>query len=105
MSPLKQLLIAARALIADEDDWITGDLAKNGYGEKVSCTDPDACYLCGMGAVKRAANTLRLDYKIVSQVYTLFRDRNEGKDIPWVNDTLGHAELMRQFDEIIGELK
>lgn len=102
MTSLKQLLISAKSLIVDEDDWTTGALARDGYGELVSYTDSSVCLLCAMGAVKRAANTLKLDHTFVLKAFQALNVA-AGHPITYANDKFGHAAVMDAYDKAIKE--
>ena len=60
--PLKLHIVEqARALIADEQHWCRGDLARNINGEEVCPTAASAVKRCGLGAVIAAAYQLTND--------------------------------------------
>ena len=54
----KQVLINARALIADPAHWTRGKIARTANGRKVEWHDQSATKWCAMGAMYRAAYDL-----------------------------------------------
>jgi hypothetical protein len=54
----KQVLINARALIADPAHWTRGTIARTANGRKVEWHDQSATKWCAMGAMYRAAYDL-----------------------------------------------
>jgi hypothetical protein len=98
----KQVLIKARALIADPAHWTRSLLACNPAGHPVAWYDPSAAKWCAMGAIYRGA-------------YELVGDPDQGTRIGkevakcvsafWfcgglmtVNDVRGHAAILARFD-------
>ena len=59
----KQVLINARALIADPAHWTRGTIARTANGRKVEWHDQSATKWCAMGAMYRAAYDLVGDQK------------------------------------------
>ena len=59
----KQVLINARALIADPTHWTRSTIARTANGRKVEWHDQAATKWCAMGAMYRAAYDLVGDQK------------------------------------------
>jgi hypothetical protein len=102
----KQVLINARALIADPAHWTRGVLACNANGRKVQWHDQSATKWCAMGAIYRAA------YDIVRDPQEATRIGNElAKNacpnrwfrggLPSINDRRGHAAVLKLFDKAL----
>jgi hypothetical protein len=51
----KQILIEAKALIANPENWCQGDYARDSDGLPTGALDEDACCRCSLGAVGCAA--------------------------------------------------
>ena len=102
----RQILINARALIADPAHWSSGMLARAADGGHVDPCDPSATNWCAVGAIHRAA-------------YDLVGDRDQairiGNDVAkticprrWffggveaINDIRGHAAVLSVFDQAL----
>jgi hypothetical protein len=101
--PLRiQVVERARALIADEQHWCRGELARDVNGEEVCPTSASAVKWCALGAVTAAAHELTHDldaaldfaFKALCPQYgtaTLVR----------INDMRGHAAVLALFDDVI----
>lgn len=102
----KQVLINARALIADPAHWIRGTLACNANGRKVDWSDPSATKWCAQGAIYRAAYDLVADQKEATRI-----GNEVAKSLcpnPWfrgclpaINDIRGHAAVLKVFDKAL----
>jgi hypothetical protein len=53
----RELLIAARDLLADPSRWIKGEIAQNAAGDARNPDDPDACKWCMNGALIHCAGS------------------------------------------------
>lgn len=101
MSTYHRLLIQARCLIEDEDNWTTKQMAQDEYGDKIYFADPGACMFCAFGAICLAAHQLKstFDDKMLA-VKAL--EEACGERITAFNDNRTHAEVLEVFDLAIG---
>src|ERR1700694_5123421 len=98
-----QVLINARALIADRAHWTTGTLARAAAGHEVQWYDHSATKWCAMGAIYRAAYDLvgdakeatRMGNEVARRVYP---PRWLRGGLATINDGLGHAAVLAVFD-------
>jgi hypothetical protein len=102
----KQVLISARALIADPARWIQRMYACTASGQKVAWYDQSASKWCAMGALYRAAYDLLGDPKeatlIGNAAAKSIRPRRRFRGgLPALNDTQGHAAVLAAFDEAL----
>src|SRR3989442_13897257 len=103
----KQVLINARALIADPAHWTRGTLACNVNNRKVEWHDPSATKWCAMGAIYRAAYDLvgdlqeatRIGNEVVVKSVSPTRWFRGG--LPVINDMRGHAAVLKLFDKAL----
>lgn len=101
--PLKlQVIEQARALIADEQHWCRGDLARDVNGEGVCPTSANAVKRCALGAVIAAAYELTHDLD-AAHAFALkaLRPQWGTSTLVRVNDMRGHAAVLALFDEVI----
>jgi hypothetical protein len=101
-----QVLIDARALIADRAHWTSGTLARNADGHHVDWYDHSAAKWCAMGAIYRAAYDLVGDPKEATRIGNKVAQRVcpprwlHGR-LPTINDGLGHAAVLALFDKAL----
>ena len=99
-----ETLISARALIADPTRWTRYRLARTDTGKPVEVANPAACRFCAVGAIARVTGRRPVSgdesYHLSRAAHRLF-----GQDIVNVNDILGHAEVLRVYDEAIASAK
>src|ERR1700694_5081471 len=91
-----QVLINARALIADRAHWTSGTLARNADGHHVDWHDHSATKWCAMGAIYRAAYDLVGNAKEPTRigdevVQRLCPPRWLRLGLPAINDARGHT--------------
>lgn len=92
---VKEVLIAARAKIADPANWTQGMLARDASGIPVEvCSSRAACW-CAVGAVAESA-----PYELTNTTVE-FLNKAAGMQIETFNDTHTHAEVLAKFDEAI----
>ena len=102
----KQVLINARALIADPAHWTRGTLASTSDDHQVEWYDHSATKWCAMGAIYRAANDLvgnpkeatRISNEVATSVCPLGWLR---VSLPTINDARGHAAVLAVFDKAL----
>ena len=102
----KQVLINARALIADPAQWTRGTLACTANGRTVEWHAQSATKWCAMGAIYRAAYDLVGDPKeamrIGNKVAKSIRpNRWIRGGLPVINDVRGHAAMLAVFDKAL----
>lgn len=114
MKTTKEILIAARALIADHANWTQGALARVSVtGRCTGSIDPDAHCFCASGAVVRIC---KLECKEISESYqaqwqVLYKDAMQSlrdvnqESIININDSgdrdTAHAAVIETFDKAI----
>lgn len=96
--PVRRLLMNAKLLIQEPENWIKGAFARSAKGRKVNIQSPKACRFCAYGAM------LHLDGSVGA--YQLLNElTHEGliafNDAP---DTT-HPMIMRLFDKAIRRAK
>ena len=97
-----QIVKRARSLIADEQHWCRGDLARDRNGEEVSPTAASAVKRCGLGAVIAAAYELTHDVDAAHDLaLTALRPSYGTSTMVRVNDMRGHAAVLALFDDVI----
>jgi hypothetical protein len=101
--PLKiQIVERARELVADEEHWCRGELARDARGMGVCPLSDSAVKRCGLGAVIAAAYQLTHDFDAADQLgREALRPRYGAATVIHVNDTRGHAAVLALFDEVI----
>ena len=103
----KQVLINARALIADPAHWTSGTLACTANGWPVAWDDRSASKWCAQGAIYRAASDLLGDQKeatrIGNEVANNICPRRwlSRPPLPILNDKQGHAAVLAVFDKAL----
>jgi hypothetical protein len=102
----RQVLINARALIADPARWTMWMLASTASGRPVTWHDRAARRWCAVGAVHRAAFDLLGDR---GRAITIASDVIAGMAVhatprmglPALNDAHGHAAVIALFDRVL----
>ena len=102
----KQVLINARALIADPEHWTSGKLACTADGHQVAWYDRLASKWCALGAIYRAAYDLVGDQKqamrIGDELAVSIRPGSWFRGtLPAINDARGHAAVLAVFDKAL----
>ena len=101
----KQVLVNARALIADPAHWTRSVLARNVAGHPIHWCDTSATAWCAMGAIYRGAYELVGDRDQATSIGT-----KVAKSISplWLcqvlmimNDARGHAAILARFDRAL----
>jgi hypothetical protein len=100
-----QIVERARALIADEQHWCRGELARDVNGEGVCPTSASAVKRCALGAVMAAAHELTHDLDVAHDfAFKALRPRYGIGTLVRVNDMRGHVAVLALFDEVIAAL-
>jgi hypothetical protein len=102
----KQVLINARALIADPAHWTRGTLASTANGRQVGWHDQSATKWCAMGAIYRAAYDLVGDPKEATRIgdevaKSVCPNHWLSGGLPAINDVRGHAAVLKVFDKAL----
>jgi hypothetical protein len=91
-----QIVERARALIADQQHWCRGDLARDINGEEVSSTAASAVKRCGLGAVIAAAHELTHDLGVAHDfAFKALRPQYGTATLVRVNDMRGMQPCFR----------
>lgn len=101
MNNVKQLLMSAKALIQDPNNWTQHVLARDGRNNLVSIASDDACKYCAEGAAMKV--TAHSEGHIWEQVrYALYiaLPLSAGSVVAY-NDTHTHEEVLALFDRAI----
>lgn len=94
-----QILERARALIADQQHWCPGDLARDARGFSVSPIDRCARRRCALGALIAAANEFTSDPDLAHHLATTaMRPLVGATSLTHINDSEGHAAVLDLFD-------
>ena len=101
--PLKiQIVERARALIADEEHWCRGELARDARGMGVCPLSDSAVKRCGLGAVIAAAHEITGGYRAAYDLAIgAMRPLYGTATLVKANDFRGHAAVLALFDEVI----
>ena len=101
--PLKiQIVKRARALIADEEHWCRGELARDAKGVGICPMSDSATKRCGLGALIMAAYQITNDRRQAHDLaIQAMRPLHGSVALVNVNDVRGHAAVLALFDEVI----
>jgi hypothetical protein len=95
----------ARTLIADETHWCRHQMGFDSDGRAVPATDKRASKLCAYGALIAAAHQMTNDcgraYDLASRTVSYF---GGSSSLIEVNDTQGHAAILKLFNEVIAQV-
>jgi len=102
----KQVLINARALIADPAHWTSCTLARAADDHVVDWYDRSATKWCAQGAIYRAAYDLVGDQKEATRIgnevaKSIYRPSWRFVSLPNMNDRQGHATVLAVFDKAL----
>jgi len=98
----KQVLIRARALIADPDHWTRNVLARNVAGHSVHWCDPSATKWCAVDAIYRSTYALvgsntRIGKEVAKGIAPIWF----GRSLVTMNDMRGHAAVVARFNRAL----
>jgi hypothetical protein len=101
--PLKiQIVERARALIADQQHWCRGELARDAKGRGICPMSDSAMKRCGLGALLMAACEITRDHRAAYDLaIRAMRPLHGTATLVKVNDLRGHAAVLALFDEVI----
>ena len=116
----KQILTAARNLIADPEHWTRETVARDERGRPTEPYNPNACQFCALGALSAVFYRADPFNRTAEQVGELDRAHDRAKKalreagashfgvhsftISRVNDELGHEATLKMFDTAIAAL-
>ena len=100
-----QVLVNARALIADPAHWTRSALARNAAGHPIHWCDTSAAAWCALGAIFRSAYELvgnkeeatRIGKEVAKGIAPIWL----GRSLMTMNDVLGHAAILARFDKAL----
>ena len=99
---VKDLLINARKLIENKENWIRGLLAADVNNIPVKPENYKACKFCALGALGRVCPTnFEIQSKAIDILSNVARKLYKTESITCVNDSLGHQAVLNLFDEAI----
>jgi hypothetical protein len=97
-----QIVERARALIADEQHWCRGELARDGKGRGVCPMSESATKRCGLGALMTASYEITRYHRAAYDLAIRATQPLYGTaTLVKVNDLEGHAAVLALFDEVI----
>ena len=92
----------ARALIADEEHWCRGELARDAKGLGICPMSDSATKRCGLGASIMAAPRTTNDRRQAHDLaIKAMRPLHGSATLVNVNDVRGHTAVLALFDEVI----
>jgi hypothetical protein len=104
-----KVLKFARETIAKEEHWCQGWFVRDRKGAKVHLMSPNAYKYCASGAIMRAVSVLKLSnvshWEIVEKLRKRIKDKKLFRHMSLFNDAHTHAEVIKLFDDAIGEEK
>jgi len=102
MTPLAALLTRARDRIADPARWCQAVEATDETGMRCDATSPNAASWCAVGALNVSSGHRNATfYAARKALRDSARQLTDYIDVDDVNDTLGHAAVMRVYDAAI----
>ena len=98
-----ELLIKAKAVIADPKHWTQGSYAKVAEGRNVGPAKPDAVCWCSIGAIDKVAHeesTYAARFA-ATRYLAVVSDKYGSSGIPDFNDNSSHETVMKAWDKAI----
>ena len=98
-----ELLVKAKAVIADPKHWTQGWYAKDAEGKSVGPRNPDAVCWCSLGALDKVAHEENANGACLAatEYLVVVSDECGYSSISDFNDNLSHEAVMRKWDEAI----
>ena len=94
----QDILIAARAKIADKTNWCQENSAVNSHRIPVHPTNSNACAWCALGALEAASPPHSYGSNLL---YEAAYATHGLRSVVEVNDALGHAAVLQMYDAAI----
>lgn len=101
---IAEILEAAKAKIANPENWTQGYYAKDENGDELLGNEPDAVCFCGYGAIEAVTDTVHMGKGWPKEAEDAL-DAAAGKNFPCFNDERTHAEVLAVFDKAIAAAK
>lgn len=100
VSPVKDILIQARALIADRKHWTRNAAARDAHGHPTVASDPRATRFCATGALKRIEPNQLMRWRALDLL------EGDAQSIVSINDDPvknggGHKAVLAAYDRAI----
>ena len=98
-----ELLIKAKAVIADPKHWTQGCYAKDAEGQSVGSTKSDAVCWCSVGAAEKVTceENAHIARFAAMQYLSEASEKFGYSNIPEFNDNSSHEIVMKAWDEAI----
>ena len=97
MQTVKEILVAARAIIANEENWTQGAYAKDKDGSSIGVNYSNAVCFCSIGAIRKIT-------MFPFDAMKVLRNHMEDSIIAF-NDGHTHKEVLAAWDEAIASLE
>ena len=97
MQTTKEILVAARAIIANEENWTQGAYAKDKDGSSIGVNCSNAVCFCSIGAIRKIT-------MFPFDAMKVLRNHMEDSIIAF-NDGHTHKEVLAAWDEAIASLE
>jgi hypothetical protein len=101
----KQLLIDARALLAERNRWTKGVFARTAQGHAIAWDDPAARRWCAVGALRRAALDVVHDRELAERIADdVEKTACHGRwlrSLVVLNDFSSHKRVLALLDQAI----
>ena len=97
MQTTKEILVAARAIIANKENWTQDAYARDKYGVSIGVNCSNAVYFCSIGAIRKITMS-------PFDAMEVLRKHMEDSIIAF-NDGHTHKEVLAAWDEAIASLE
>jgi|SRR6478609_5560456 len=94
------MLVLARAKIANPNNWTQGTPAANAFGKNVCACDPSAVKWCSYGACVAAVGDIP-DFNWYKPLEAAVKELGFTGTVVSFNDTSTHTEVLALFDKAI----
>ena len=98
-----ELLVKAKKLIKDKDNWCTRAFARDSFGTSVLPADKSACKWCASGAVLCVESAYPESSE--TRALQLLETFAFCHSAAYTNDEYGHAAVMTMYDKAIAYAK
>jgi hypothetical protein len=100
-----QIIARALELIKDEVHWTRAAIARTANGEVCETDDPRAARFCAIGALSRAVQELGPSLNVFKTSEFILAANNSPNDsLARINDTHGHAAVVKMFNRALAGL-
>lgn len=101
MKTVTQILVAAKALIANPVNWTQGAGARNLVGQSVPVLSDEAHSFCSLGALDKALSVRDHSPGMDEKAYSFLGKSAANVSISLFNDRHSHEEVMEMWDKAI----